>query len=36
MAAGLGVNALLASTIATTPNLTWADIMGLVVLAGLI
>ena len=25
MAAGLGVNALLASTIATTPNLTWAD-----------
>ena len=36
MAAGLGVNALLASTIATTPNLTWTDIMGLVVLAGLI
>lgn len=32
MAAGLGVNALLASTIVTTPNLTWADIMGLVVL----
>lgn len=36
MAAGLGVNALLASTIATTPNLTWADIMGLVVWAGVI
>ena len=36
MAAGLGVNALLASTIATTPGLTWADIMGLVIIAGLI
>ena len=36
MAAGLGVNALLASTIATTENLTWAQIMGLVVWAGVI
>ncbi|MFW0120520.1 NCS2 family permease [Rothia sp. CCM 9419] len=36
MAAGLGVNALLASTIATTPNLTWPQIMGLVVWAGII
>lgn len=36
MAAGLGVNALLASTIATTPNLTWPEIMGLVVWAGII
>lgn len=36
MAAGLGVNALLASTIATTPNLTWPQIMGLVVWAGIV
>ncbi len=36
MAAGLGVNALLASTIATTPNLTWPQIMGLVVWAGVV
>ncbi|MCM3510024.1 NCS2 family permease [Rothia sp. P100] len=36
MAAGLGVNALLASTIATNPNLTWPQIMGLVVWAGII
>ncbi len=36
MAAGLGVNALLATTIATTPNLTWPQIMGLVVWAGVL
>lgn len=36
MAAGLGVNALIASTIATTPNITWPEIMGLVVWAGVI
>lgn len=36
MAAGLGVNALLASTIATNPNLTWPQIMGLVVWAGIV
>lgn len=36
MAAGLGVNALLASTIATTPNITWPQIMGLVVWAGIV
>lgn len=36
MAAGLGVNALLASTIATNPHLTWPQIMGLVVWAGII
>ena len=34
LAAGLGVNALLAITIATTPNLTWPEAMGLVVIAG--
>src|SRR5690625_1732204 len=36
LAAGLGVNALLAITIATTPDLTWPEAMGLVVLAGLV
>ena len=36
MAAGLGVNALLASTIATNPNITWPQIMGLVVWAGIV
>ena len=36
MAAGLGVNALLATTIATTPNLTWPQIMGLVMWAGVL
>ena len=36
MAAGLGVNALLATTIASTPNLTWPAIMGLVVWAGVL
>ena len=34
LAAGLGVNALLAITIATTPHLTWPEAMGLVVIAG--
>src|SRR5699024_9729296 len=34
LAAGLGVNALLAITIATTPNLAWPEAMGLVVIAG--
>src|SRR5699024_314377 len=33
---GLGVNALLAITIATTPDLTWPEAMGLVVIAGLV
>lgn len=36
LAAGLGVNALLAITIATTPDLTWPEAMGLVVVAGLV
>ena len=36
LAAGLGVNALLAITIATTPDLTWPEAMGLVVIAGLV
>src|SRR5699024_10495026 len=36
LAAGLGVNALLAITIATTPELTWPEVMGLVVVAGLV
>ncbi len=36
MAAGLGVNALLASTIATNPDITWPQIMGLVVWAGIV
>ncbi|WFP15958.1 NCS2 family permease [Citricoccus muralis] len=36
LAAGLGINAFLAVTIATTPNLTWPEVMGLVVLAGLV
>lgn len=36
MAAGLGVNALITSTITTTPNITWPEIMGLVVWAGVI
>src|SRR5690625_6922740 len=36
LAAGLGVNALLAISIATTPDLTWPEAMGLVVLAGLV
>lgn len=36
LAAGLGVNALVAISIATTENLAWPAIMGLVVLAGLV
>lgn len=36
LAAGLGVNALLAITIATTPDLTWPEAMGLVVIAGVV
>ncbi|MDO4918026.1 NCS2 family permease [Kocuria sp.] len=36
MAAGLGVNAFLAVTIATTPGLTWPQVMGLVIWAGVI
>ena len=36
LAAGLGVNALLAITIATNPDLTWPEVMGLVVIAGLV
>lgn len=36
LAAGLGVNALVAITVATTAGLTWPAMMGLVVLAGLV
>ncbi|UBH25565.1 NCS2 family permease [Micrococcus porci] len=36
LASGLGVNAFLAITVATTPGLTWPDVMGLVVIAGLV
>lgn len=36
LATGLGVNAFVAITVATTPGLTWPDVMGLVVLAGLV
>lgn len=36
MAAGLGVNAFLAVTIATNPGLTWPQVMGLVIWAGVI
>ena len=36
MAAGLGVNAFLAVTIATNPGLTWPEVMGLVIWAGVI
>ncbi|MER1996363.1 MAG: NCS2 family permease [Arthrobacter sp.] len=35
LATGLGVNAFVAVTVATTEDLTWPDVMGLVVLAGL-
>jgi AGZA family xanthine/uracil permease-like MFS transporter len=35
MAAGLGVNAFIAVTVATNPGLTWPDVMGLVVISGL-
>lgn len=34
MATGLGVNAFVAVTVATNPDLTWPDVMGLVVLSG--
>ena len=36
MAAGLGINAFLAATISTTPELTWPELMGLVIWAGII
>jgi len=36
LAAGLGVNALVAITVATTQGLTWPAMMGLVVIAGLV
>lgn len=36
MAAGLGINAFLAATMATHPDLTWPQLMGLVVWAGVI
>lgn len=35
LAAGLGVNAFAAVTVATNPGLTWPDMMGLVVLSGI-
>lgn len=36
LAAGLGVNAFVSATVATTPDLTWPDVMGLVLIAGVI
>ena len=36
LATGLGVNAFVAITVATNPELTWADVMGLVVISGII
>ncbi len=36
MATGLGVNAFVAITVTTNPELTWADVMGLVVVAGIV
>ncbi|MFD6094440.1 NCS2 family permease [Oerskovia sp. NPDC060338] len=36
LAAGLGLNAVVAFTIATIPDVTWADAMGIVVIEGLI
>ena len=36
VATGLGVNALVAATIATHPNLAWPEMMGLVLIAGVI
>ncbi|OAX52034.1 permease [Rothia kristinae] len=36
MSAGLGINAFLAATMTTTPNLTWPELMGMVVWAGVI
>ncbi|EMQ96940.1 NCS2 family permease [Paeniglutamicibacter gangotriensis] len=34
MAAGLGVNAFIAVTVAANPGLTWPDVMGLVIISG--
>jgi AGZA family xanthine/uracil permease-like MFS transporter len=36
LAAGLGVNAFVSATIATTKNLTWPEVMGLVLIAGIV
>ncbi|MDJ0315440.1 NCS2 family permease [Arthrobacter sp. H35-D1] len=36
LAAGLGVNAFVSVTVATTPDLTWPEVMGLVVISGII
>lgn len=36
IAAGLGINALLAYTVVSLPGMTWADAMGLVVLEGIV
>ncbi|HLT67856.1 MAG TPA: solute carrier family 23 protein, partial [Microbacterium sp.] len=36
LAAGLGLNAVVAFSIAGTPNVTWADAMGLIVIEGII
>jgi AGZA family xanthine/uracil permease-like MFS transporter len=36
LAAGLGVNAYVSATVATTKGLTWPDVMGLVVLSGIV
>ena len=36
LAAGLGVNAFVSATVATTKNVTWPEIMGLVLLSGII
>lgn len=36
MAAGLGINAMLAYTIVSLPGMTWADAMGIVVLEGIL
>ncbi len=35
LAAGLGVNAFVSATVATTKGLTWPDVMGLIVVAGI-
>lgn len=36
LSAGLGVSGFVSATIATTPDLTWPDIMGLIVVAGVV
>jgi AGZA family xanthine/uracil permease-like MFS transporter len=36
LAAGLGVNAFVSATVATTKGLTWPDVMGLIVVAGVV